>query len=133
MGLIQTWNRACEQIFQYETEEIIGHAFQKLLWHPEDYSMIEAKVSRVFQKHTLVRVDISYRCKDGTQRCTISRLYPLVDREGEVEGCTFANTDITERKEAEEEIQRLNEELEARVVERTAQLEVANKELESFA
>ncbi|WP_406696318.1 ATP-binding protein [Singulisphaera sp. Ch08] len=44
----------------------------------------------------------------------------------------LAIEDVTEQKQAREELRRLNAELEHRVRERTAQLEASNKELEAF-
>jgi len=54
------------------------------------------------------------------------------DRQGEVRTSMIVR-DITERKQAEQEIQRINDQLEQRVRGRTAELEAANQELESFS
>lgn len=58
---------------------------------------------------------------------------PRKSKDGVVCGGVAAFRDITQRKADVREIQKLNDELELRVAERTAQLRAANKELEAFS
>lgn len=71
--------------------------------------------------------------RDGSVIETLLRATPESGADGRVTGTRAMFVDITERKQAEEEIRRLNEELEQRVQDRTARLEAANKELEAFS
>jgi PAS domain S-box-containing protein len=75
--------------------------------------------------------DLEY--PDGILRHLLGSATPLKDDRGQPRGAVSAFIDITERKRAEEEVRRLNAELEQRVAERTAELSVTNQELESFA
>src|SRR5260370_28670370 len=56
----------------------------------------------------------------------------VLERDGTIREWVGTCADITERVLAEEEVRKLNEKLEKRVVERTAELETANQELEAF-
>ncbi|HEX8820978.1 MAG TPA: PAS domain S-box protein [Archangium sp.] len=58
---------------------------------------------------------------------------PMCDEEGRYIGALAMVTDITRRREAEEQVRQLNTQLEKRIAERTAQLEFSNRELEAFA
>jgi PAS domain S-box-containing protein len=70
------------------------------------------------------------RRKDGQERLLQWCCRVLKDIDGNVTGALSSSHDITERKLAEEEVKKLNEELEQRVADRTAELMTKSAELE---
>jgi PAS domain S-box-containing protein len=80
-----------------------------------------------------VQVELMVEHPDRANRvCLEVTARPMKDNQGNVGGGVAVLRDITERKAAEREIQALNQELETRVIERTAELKASNNELEAF-
>lgn len=129
---ITNWNQAAESLYGWCADEVIGRPVNEILC-TEYADNTPEQVLRQFQEQGIWRGEVMQKHKDGTTLNILASVSMIKDNASKIVGVVAANRDITERKQVEEEIRRLNEELEQRVIERTAQLEAANKELEAFA
>ncbi len=121
---------AHERILGYTPEEMIGQ-YPLALAHPDDLPRLsQALINGLQIPGYTVRIEYRIRHKDGSWREMEAIACNLVD-DPAVAGIIVNSRDVTERKQAEEAVRRLNAELEQRVRERTAQLEAANRELEA--
>jgi two-component system, LuxR family, sensor kinase FixL len=77
--------------------------------------------------------EVDFKREDGHVRDLLVNAGPLLSENEEVLGCIVVMNDITERRHAEEAVRRAKDELEIRVLERTADLERRNQELQEFA
>ncbi|MDZ8030223.1 PAS domain S-box protein [Nostoc sp. DedSLP04] len=102
--------------------------------HPDDRDRVFKSSMQAVANATNYEIEIRFRqVSDGSYRWHIVRGLPFRDPSGQIIKWVGIASDIHDRKVAEAALQQLNEMLEQRIQERTAQLEAANKELESFS
>jgi PAS domain S-box-containing protein len=134
-GLVREWNSAAVRLFQYSREDAVGRKIDSLIAAPALMQLYQQGLAQYLVTGagsligrpiamTARRADgVEFPIEMGIARITGSgpALYSAVIR------------DMTAHQAAAEEVNRLNAELEQRVRDRTAELETANHELESFS
>ncbi|WP_439482613.1 PAS domain-containing protein [Cyclobacterium plantarum] len=126
------WGKGFSTLFGYDLEKIKpDFDFLFSLIHPEDRDRVGRKISEYMQSTSLTNWFEEYRflMADGYYAFVMDRAVFIRNKEGKVSRVVGAMTDISYRKEYEESLQALNQQLEQRAKE----LEVSNKELEQFA
>lgn len=126
-------NAAYCKMLGYAREEVRHRRWQDLT-PPEDIPATQAHLDRLLAGDAdSARYLKRYVHKDGSMVWADVSTTLRRDEAGRPLHFVTAVVDITQRRLAEEEIERLNAELEQRVFDRTAELDAANKELEAFA
>ena len=92
--------------------------------HQEEISSIRERINN---GQYVEPTDTTRIRKDGTRLDISFTLSPIRDSKGKVVAVSVIARDISERKQREEEIRKLNADLEKRVEERTVELRAANR------
>ena len=139
-GIITDCNASAERILGGARDQMVGSHYAHPQWEVrrEDGTLVQIEDRpswRAIQTGKMQsNVVLSFKKPDGTVLWLSLNAQPLYDPAGtKIVGAVTTLTDVTERKHAEEEIRRINAELEARVEARTIELEVANRDLQSFS
>jgi len=131
-GTILAWNRGAEKVFGYPSSEAVGRSILFLL--PPERVNEEAEIlSQIALGHGVEHFETIRVRKDGRHINISATISPIRDKGGAIVGASKIARDITERKRADQEIQRLNGEMECRNKEleaKAAELQRARDELE---
>jgi PAS domain S-box-containing protein len=130
-GQINFWNQGAEKTYGWTAAEAIGRITHHLLQtkFPVSLEALEAAL----QERGEWEGELAHTARDGRKIFVTSRQSLRRDKNSASATVMEINRDVTERKCAEEEVHKLNQELEQRVIERTRELQAVNKELEAFA
>ncbi len=124
-GTFRSLNPAFEKITGWTTKEWIGRPFAPIV-HPDDYPY----ASDIFRKSLAGESSPSFELRLVRKSGEYFEADLCIALGSDGTSCTVGIArDVSKRKRAEAEINKLNEELEARVQERTKQLEDAQEEL----
>lgn len=129
-GKVVSWNAGAERIFGFTAAEMVGSSIERIL-APDRPGEEQRILENAKRGETHLYETIRLR-KDRTPVDLSLSVSPIRDAQGTIVGVSSIARDITERKRAEEQILRLNADLEHRVQMRTAELTSANQELEAF-
>lgn len=132
-GNIQTYNEEVIKFYGYTHEEIICGKMNIDVFFSKDFietGGLQQIIGKTMENGTCVFDGDNVR-KDGSGFPVQILLALVKNKDGVMVGFIEIIQDLTEHKRREEEIKKLNEELERRVVERTAQLDDTVKKLEA--
>jgi PAS domain S-box-containing protein len=105
-GIVTSWNRAAEQMFGYTAAEIIGRSIRAII--PADRQAEEDHVlASISRGEKVDHFDTVRRRKDGSLIPISLTVSPIIDEDGTVIGASKIARDISERREAEAERNRL--------------------------
>ncbi len=103
------------------------------LIHPDDRDRVWSEVQAAVAHDQPFEMTYRLRAANGTEKWVWERGSAVRAASGDIVALEGFVSDITDRRRAQDEVARLNSELEERVRQRTAQLQAANAELEAFA
>jgi PAS domain S-box-containing protein len=128
-------NRAWERSFGHPLRDTLTTSIVDYI-HPDDQSTVVTEFARVISGAAPAYAgQFRLRAHNGETRWIEATAHPVSKRGGaaEPEGLVGTLFDVTVRRIAEMTLRNLNQELEARVKLRTAELEASNRELEAFS
>lgn len=125
-------NRAFTKITGYSPEEAVGRNPRMLSLGWQSVAFYEAMWASIRETGRW-QGEVWDRRKDGQPYCELLSIAAIRGDRGETAQYCAIFSDITKLKVTEAELMALNAELEARVAQRTAALDHANKELETFS